>query len=362
MRTKSQTRAPVRTTQLKPRKIANIAVDQDPQGIVINESTNRIYVPCASSNAVMVINGNTNRAIKRIRTGSFPSRAAVNARTNQIFVTNSGDYTVSVINGFSHRVIRTIRVGQEPLDIVVNPKTNKAYVANQLGDTISVINGSSGQVKTIQHVDEPSGLALNPETNQIYVISAARRNGKGQLFVIDGNSDEVSASIPVGLGPDNIAVNTKTNRIYVANTQSRTVSVIQGDKAEVERELTLPSAPVTLKLDPSRHRLYVLCTNRYQGAVAVFNTKTNQQVSEITAAAEASDLAIHSAKHAIYLISPASEADQPNGQLKVMNTRNLSSSQTLDVGTEPVDVIVNHRTSRIYVLNFLDASVTVVRT
>jgi YVTN family beta-propeller protein len=69
----------------------------------------------------------------------------------------------------------------------------------------------------------PVSLAVNPTTNRIYVANEFSNN----VSVIDGGSNTVVATVPVGSGPVGVAVNSGTNRIYVANTGDDTMSVIE---------------------------------------------------------------------------------------------------------------------------------------
>ena len=68
----------------------------------------------------------------------------------------------------------------------------------------------------------PVGLAVNPVTNKVYV---ANRNS-ATLGIIDGDTLGTS-SVSVGGGPNDVAVNPVTNKIYVAN-QGGGVTVIDG--------------------------------------------------------------------------------------------------------------------------------------
>ena len=48
------------------------------------------------------------------------------------------------------------------------------------------------------------------------------------LSVVDGASNAVVATVPLGTWPVGVAVNPRTNRIYVANDNTNNVSVIDG--------------------------------------------------------------------------------------------------------------------------------------
>jgi YVTN family beta-propeller protein len=70
----------------------------------------------------------------------------------------------------------------------------------------------------------PQAIAVNPKTNRIYVANTHSKN----VTVIDGATHSVVAVVPAGDGPYSVAVNEATNKIYVANRLSDKVTVIDG--------------------------------------------------------------------------------------------------------------------------------------
>jgi YVTN family beta-propeller protein len=72
----------------------------------------------------------------------------------------------------------------------------------------------------------PWAVAVNPRTNRIYTAN----EGSNDVSVIDGGTNTVVATVPVGVGPRAVAVNPRTNRIYTANMDSDTVSVIRAQR------------------------------------------------------------------------------------------------------------------------------------
>ena len=84
--------------------------------------------------------------------------------------------------------------------------------------------------------DAPSAIAFNPVVNKIYVVNSASNT----VSVIDVNSDKKEPNdISVGVGPSAIAVARYTNKIYVANHDSNTVSVIYVNRYdEISKEIS----------------------------------------------------------------------------------------------------------------------------
>ncbi|MER3520734.1 MAG: hypothetical protein C4317_00185 [Acidimicrobiia bacterium] len=68
----------------------------------------------------------------------------------------------------------------------------------------------------------PRRVATNPQTNRVYVTNT----GSSNVSVIDGSSNAVIATVAVGTFPFGVATNPQTNRVYVTNLNSNNVSVV----------------------------------------------------------------------------------------------------------------------------------------
>ena len=71
-----------------------------------------------------------------------------------------------------------------------------------------------------------AGVAVNPATNMVYVTNSKSNS----VSVINGSLNAIYDTIGVGDIPVGISVNPKTNMIYVVNSGSGTVSVIDGQQ------------------------------------------------------------------------------------------------------------------------------------
>ncbi len=69
-----------------------------PNGVALDQVTNKIYVSNAMSNDVTVIEGSTNSTTS-VGAGVRPAALAVNPTTHKIYVTHQGGHGVTVING-----------------------------------------------------------------------------------------------------------------------------------------------------------------------------------------------------------------------------------------------------------------------
>ena len=88
-----------------------------------------------------------------------------------------------------------------------------------------IINGATNQViKTLPVGPHPVGADVNPLTNRIYIANYGNRLGN-TVSVIDGNTDTVTTTITVQYAPIVAAVDSVTNTIYVVNRCATTPTI-----------------------------------------------------------------------------------------------------------------------------------------
>ena len=244
-------------------ELSNVVVGNSPVGIAVNPSSNWIYVANINSGTVSVIDGITNKVTGTIPVGKAPYGVAINPITNKVYVTNIESNTVSVIDGKTNRVYSTITVGKSPVGVSTNTRSNVIYVTNHLSNTVSVIDGRTSQVSaTITVGKSPVGISTNPVTNKVYVTNIQ----SSTVSVIDGKANKVISTITVNpslrrpqasgdpvlnmpilakfpLIASLVAVNSVSNMIYVTNTGSDIVSIIDGNKDSVIVRVTFNVNP-----------------------------------------------------------------------------------------------------------------------
>ncbi|MFZ0223739.1 MAG: hypothetical protein WAM42_18810, partial [Candidatus Nitrosopolaris sp.] len=82
-------------------------------------------------------------------------------------------------------------------------------------------------------------------------------------------------NIPVGQYPSAIAVNPITNKIYVVNSNSDTVSVIDGNTNKEETEIHVGKTPEAIAVNPNENTIYV-ANSGLGGSVTVIDGHTNK--------------------------------------------------------------------------------------
>src|SRR6476646_2091275 len=231
-------------------KADTISVGSFPYGVAVNPFNDRVYVTNRGSNTVSVIDGPTSTKLSNIIVGNSPVGIAVNPSSNWIYVANINSGTISVMDGITNKVTDTITVGNSPVGVSANTLTNMIYVTNHASNSISVIDGKTNKVTgTITVGTSPEGASANPVTNKVYVTNIQ----SSTVSVIDGKTNRVVNTIivnpslgrPKTLGDpvlnmpilvkfpliaSLVAVNSVSNMVYVTNTGSDIVSIIDGNK------------------------------------------------------------------------------------------------------------------------------------
>ena len=99
--------------------------------------------------------------------------------------------------------------------------------------------------------------------------------------VIDGATHKVVATVRVGVAPAQMAVSPDRRSVYIANTGSSTVSVLDTTTNTIARTIALPrgSRPVDVAVDPNGRYLYT--ADGGSNRVSVLDTRTKRVVASV---------------------------------------------------------------------------------
>ena len=321
-----------------------------------------------------------------ITVGTAPSAVAVDSGANKVYVADSGTVTgspgpctssgadITVINGATGTTA-TVPLQATPRAIALNPGSHTAYVAQNLAfgfkandcniweDLATSIDTSTGiqsQIYGAPSLDgHPglSGIAVDQSTGDIYLTVVTDIFASNSVKVIGSNG----ATIPVGSGPVGVAVNTTTGKIYVANSGSNNVSVIDGASNAVVATVTDPHAiaPVALAVNATTNTIYV--ANSQSNNVTVIDGATNSVTATIPVGTSPSGVDIDPQTNFIYVANAGnSQVGEPGNITVIDAATNATSTLTDPNAKNPIAVAVNSTTNKIYVANSGSNNVTVI--
>jgi DNA-binding beta-propeller fold protein YncE len=306
----------------------SVTVGGVPWALAVDPATDTVYVP-NGHNTVAVIDGATCNAEIRsgcsqrppeVTVGRNPSSVVIDPANHTAYVTNAGGNDVSMINtlrcgasnlsGCSALRAPTVAVGIGPADVAVDGLTHTVYVTNDNemgpndGTTMSVFDASTCNATTqsgcshqglVKVGTGPLAVTVDQATNTIYTANHSHNllsgapSSKGTVSVINGGSCDAAdlsgcrrqtpGTVPVGWGPDYVALDGPAHTLYVANVHGDTnkfgadgrlvgsLSVINTDTCNSAHLAACGRAavatvqtgewPLGLAIDPLTHSLYV---------------------------------------------------------------------------------------------------------
>jgi YVTN family beta-propeller protein len=175
------------------------------------------------------------------------------------------DDAAAVIDMDSKQIVGKIRTGVAPFAAAVNRDSSVAYVSNWGG--------------RFPNAGEQTA-ATGPEANADQVLVDERGVvSSGTVSRIDLISGKVTATIPVGLHPSGLAWDEAHHRLYVANSNSDSISIIDTVANRMLETIALQLfdkkvagiSPESVALSPDQSMLYVACAGI--NAVGVIHVK-----------------------------------------------------------------------------------------
>jgi YVTN family beta-propeller protein len=211
--------------------------------------------------------------------GDSPIAIADDSGTGEIFAANENSNTVSVIAQKNDTVVATIAVGCDPDGLVYDSAQSEVFVANACSRNVSVISDTTDQVLTSVALPrgQPAGLALDNRTDTVYVAMF----GKSNVSVISASTNAVVENISVGRSPYVIAYDYGKNEMFVANSATFNVSVINASSYNITATVPLPldSYPRGIAYDPRTSEVFV---SLWFPNVTVISDVTNSVVANVS--------------------------------------------------------------------------------
>lgn len=172
----------------------------------------------------------------------------------------------------SGTVLAKVRTGIAPFGVAIDAQNATAYVSNWGG-------------RFPRSGDLTGKMGPKPDADRM-VVDARGIAASGTISRIDLKTGTVTAEIEVGLHPTSIALDGARHLLYVSNSNSDTVSVIDTQKNAVVDTISVEPfmhnvagiAPESLVLSKDGERLYVACAGI--NAVAVFGLKGSHMTME----------------------------------------------------------------------------------
>lgn len=203
--------------------------------------------------------------------------------------------------------------------------------------------------------NSPFGMAYDPKNERMYVTNSESNT----VSVIDTDTNTVLGNpIKVGTSPKGIAYDPENERMYVANFGSSTVSMIDTTSNQaVGSVIPVGTSPVGIAYDPVNQRMYT--ANLDNDSLSVIDTITNTVLGDpIKLGTSPKGIAYDPENERMYVTSFGAK-----GRIFAIDTNtNTMVGSPIEIGSIPQSIAYDSFHHRMYVTNYGSGSVSVVDT
>jgi YVTN family beta-propeller protein len=225
-----------------------------------------------------------------------------------------------------------------------------AYMPGVGANAVFVYNADFGALSTVIPVGTaPKGVAVHPAGNRVYVSNS----NSASVSIIDPLTFTVVATVPVGSGPFGVAINSAGTRVYVANQTDDTVSVIDTGSDTVIATVTVGDQPAGIAVNPTNGEVYV--SNHGDGTVSVIAPVTNTVIGlPIAVGSAPNGLAVTPSGTHVYV------ANQGTNTVSVIDAATHGTLAPITVGNNPYAVAAHPTNGFVYVTVLNGGDVAVI--
>lgn len=177
----------------------------------------------------------------------------------RVLVTNERSGDLTVIDGPGRSVIATIALGKRPRGMKISPDGKRLYVAlsgspiappgtdedslppaDKGADGIGVVDlDQLNLVTVLRGVSDPEQLAISADGRKLYIAS----EDTGQAVVMDAQSGQQLAVMPVGGEPEGVTLSPDGRWVYMSSEEDHQIAVIDTGSDQVVATLEVGQRP-----------------------------------------------------------------------------------------------------------------------
>lgn len=299
-----------------------------------------------------------------IPVGSAPTAVVYDHQDEEIFVANSASLNLTVVSTRNDSANASVSLaGQSSISSeVYDSGSDYVYAAGQwiglctgcMGPWADAVNGTSHQIAksntSLEGLDSPDTfdcLGYSLAMNQVYACDQV-----GRVVVLSGIDDTILGYLPAGSKPSAVAYDPAVGYLYVANSGSNNITVINPWNGSVVKSIHVGSQPDALLVDPDDGYLYA--ANSASDNVSIILPMYNLVWRAIPVGCGPDALTYLHYDQTIFVANQCS--DNLTGISEITN----EAVSSIPVGTSPVGIASDSSNEQIYVVNQGSDNVTAI--
>ncbi len=241
--------------------VGEIADTPGVHGIALAPDLGRGFTSNGKADSVTVFELATLKTVAQVKlSGTDPDSIVYEPASKRIYVFNGHSNNVNVIDAVTNKEVATIALAGRPEFSVASG--GKIYVNLEDKNSVAVIDVAGGRVAStfpLAGCVEPTGLAIDEAHGRLFSVCH-----NSTMVVSDAASGRQVARLPIGSHVDAAAYDAGSARVFSSNGDSADVTVVAQkgpDAYSVVGSVATARGSKTMALDPASHRLYVPALN-----------------------------------------------------------------------------------------------------
>jgi len=247
----------------------------------------------------------------------------------------------------------------EPLPMCYNSVNNKVCVGDNRRSRVFVIDGATNAiVATVPTDSETSTLCYNPVSNKVYAASYYRNN----VTIIDGVTDSVRATIAQKTWSYVHALCCITERNEVFCPSRDSIMVIDGATDSIIDRFGFGGFPEAMCYNPANGKVYAGCRSYGAPFLAVIDAATRQVLNTVNVPGTPAAICVDPVNDKAYCANYEWPASFQRSTLSIIDGAGDSLLATIEFPdwSQPVAVCCNPENNRVYCANWWSSKVAVI--
>jgi DNA-binding beta-propeller fold protein YncE len=216
---------------------------------------------------------------------------------NRVFVSALGSDRIEVIDLSAQKVVHEITGVPRPQGVVYSPETKKLFAGSDEGKLYIYDGSSFDLLATIEFGDDVDNLRYDASEKRVYAGFGDEQTGA--IAMIDATTNQrMPEEFKLGAHPESFQLERNGPNIYVNLPELKQVAVVNRKTHVVARWALKVGGNFPMALDEANHRLFV--ASRSPARLLVFDTTSGRIVAELPCVQDSDDLYFDAARKRIY--------------------------------------------------------------
>jgi DNA-binding beta-propeller fold protein YncE len=225
-------------------------------GIAVAREFETGYTSNGRDGTVTVFDLRTLRQRTRIAVGTNPDAIVYDPATKRVFTFNGGSRDASVIDARTGLLINTLPLDGRP-EFAVADGHGHVYLNLEDKSELVRIDASRPSIEarwSLSPCERPTGISMDFQRRRLFVGCLNRL-----MAIVDADQGRVITTVPIGAGCDATAFDAKASLAFSSNGEG-TLTVVREDAPDrfIVEEVATKTGARTMAIDPQKQRIYLV--------------------------------------------------------------------------------------------------------